>query len=71
MKLTEKQIAHLKILRHGGPRGAYANGLHMGILASLERKGLVNAYRGIGSMFSPRTAIKWNITKAGIEALSK
>ena len=70
MRLTEKQITHLRLLNTvGGPRGAYSNGLHMGILSSLERKGLVRAWRGLGSMASPRTHVKWNITDAGRDAL--
>lgn len=70
MKLTERQIAHLRKLNdNAGPRGAYGNGLNLGTLASLEKRGLVKAWRGLGSMASPRVHIKWQITAAGKEAV--
>jgi hypothetical protein len=72
MKLTEKQKEHLKVLCDGsGPRSAYRNSLHMGILKSLEDKGLVRAWRGLGSIAMPHTAIKWSITDAGRAILGK
>lgn len=68
MKLTDKQRQHLLALI-AEERGAYP-GLHMGILDSLERKKLVSRKAGVGSFFSPHTAIKWRITDAGRKALT-
>jgi hypothetical protein len=69
MKLTAKQIQHLKTLSDCGERGAYP-GLHMGVLNSLSLKGLVKAKHGLGSMALPHTSIKWSITDTGRLALS-
>ncbi len=68
MKLTDKQRQHLQALT-GEERGAYP-GLHMGVLASLERKKMVAARRGLGSIAMPHTSIKWRITDAGRKALA-
>jgi hypothetical protein len=68
MKLTDKQRQHLLVLQ-AGETGAYGGGLHMGVLNSLALKGLVATARGVGSFYSPRTAIKWRITDAGRAAL--
>lgn len=65
MKITDKQRQHLLVLQTGEAMSAYGNGLHMGILGSLEKKGLVRSTRGLGSIFSPTTAIKWRITNEG------
>lgn len=67
MKITDKQRQHLQALV-GGQRGSYP-GLHMGILHSLEKKGLVHARYGLGSIAMPHTAIKWAMTDAGRTAL--
>jgi hypothetical protein len=63
MKITDKQRQHLQVLA-GGERSAYP-GLHMGILSSLEAKGLVTATLGLGSIAMPHTAIKWRLTDDG------
>lgn len=63
MKLTKLQIMHLLALAPG-ERSSYP-GLNLGVLNSLERKGLVSAKRGLGSVFMPRNAIKWCITPEG------
>lgn len=68
MKVTDKQMQHLQVLA-GGERSAYP-GLHMGTLAALERKKLVTAERGLGSMAMPRSATKWRLTDAGRAALA-
>lgn len=67
MKLTMMQKETLVFLERNGKSSAYPH-LNIGILNSLERKKLVTADRGRGSMFSPRTAIKWAITDAGRDA---
>ena len=69
MKLTPRQRTHLEILKFGDWMSSYGAGLNMGTLASLERRGLVRAARGVGSIFSPQTAIKWKITDAGKAAI--
>jgi hypothetical protein len=69
MLLTDKQRQHLQALA-GGERGAYP-GLHMGTLTALERKKLVAAQRGLGSMAMPRTATLWKLTEAGKSLLAK
>lgn len=51
-----------------GERSAYP-GLSMATLGALERKGLVHAKRGLGSMAFPHTAIKWSLTTAGVAAI--
>lgn len=61
--LSARQQQHLQALA-AGERGAYP-GLNMGTLASLERMGLARSRAGLGSMFSPRTTIKWRLTKEG------
>jgi hypothetical protein len=63
MKLTDNQRKHLLALANG-QRSAYP-GLHMGVLKSLESKGLVLGTYGLGSMSMPHTAIKWRLTAAG------
>ena len=68
MKLTDKQIEHLRILK-AGSSSAYAAGLHMGVLNSLSLKGLVSSQRPFGSLFAPHNNIKWQITDAGRAAL--
>lgn len=68
MKLSMMQKETLGFLERNGEQSAYPH-LNMGILASLERKDLVSAKRGLGSMATPRTAIKWNITDTGRAAL--
>lgn len=55
-KLSKRQAEALHALA-AGERGAYP-GLNMGTLASLERMGLARSRHGLGSMFSPHTAIK-------------
>lgn len=69
MKLTDKQRQHLLALA-AGERGAYP-GLHVGVLSSLERKGMVVAKRGLGSIAFPHTSIRWRITDAGRKALAE
>jgi len=70
MRLTEPQLMTLEIMNgHSKPISSYSSGQRMVTLEALERKGLVAATRGIGSMFSPQTAITWRITTAGRQAL--
>lgn len=72
MKLSKKQRAHLETLNDGhGFRSAYGNRLHIGTLNSLSLKGFVTATRPLGSEFSPRIGILWQITTAGHSALGK
>jgi len=61
--LTDMQWGHLVSLR-GGPRSSYPH-LSLGTLQSLKRRKLVVAHRGIGSIASPRTHIKWELTVLG------
>ena len=68
MKLSATQEAHLKALLDG-QRSAYPR-LNMGTLNALERRNLVSSVKGVGSFYSPKTAIRWSITKAGREALA-
>lgn len=44
-----------------------AFGMHcsLGTLRALERKGLVTHKRGLVSLFSPRTDIRWSLTEKG------
>jgi hypothetical protein len=67
--LSGKQRQHLMVLA-GGERCAYP-GLHMGTLEAMERRGLVQARRGLGSIAMPHTAIKWWLTPAGRAALAQ
>ena len=69
MRLSEKQRQALEALSHG-ERSAYP-GLHIGVLNSLSLKKLATAKHELGSMFSPRTSIKWSITDAGRKALAE
>lgn len=50
-------------------RGAYPK-LKLNTLESLERRGLVQAKRGVGSISMPHTSIRWYITKSGKELLA-
>ena len=72
MKLTTKMQHHLAIVSTFAKSGdaSYGNGLDTGTLRALERRGLVRALSGPGAFYSPRTAIRWQITDAGREALS-
>jgi len=71
-KLSDNQRRALEILRKGAPwPSAYDLGVGLGTLNSLEGRGLVMAHHGLGSLFSPHTAIKWSITEAGRAALTE
>jgi hypothetical protein len=69
MKLSIRQINHLRTLGVMPDRGAYP-GLNLGTLNSLERRGLVSARHELGSMAYPHVSIKWRLTDAGRVALT-
>lgn len=68
MKLSKRQREALTELAKG-ERCAYP-GISLGTLNSLSLRGLVKDRTGVGSTFSPHTAIKWRITEAGRSALA-
>lgn len=69
-KLTPKQHDVLERLIAAGGRSSYDLRATLGTLCALERRGLVSARRGLGSIAMPRTSIKWMVTKAGRAALA-
>ncbi len=50
---------------------AYTIPAGLNTLEALERRGLVSARRGVGSISMPHTAIIWRITDAGRAALAE
>lgn len=68
VKLTNRQAEALIKLRDHGERGAYP-GLRLDTLRSLAEKGAVVESYGVGSSYSPHTAIKWRITPLGLSLI--
>ncbi len=68
--LSPKQREALKRLADGQRRSAYALSASLGTLGSLEKRGLVTAKRGLGSMFCPASNIEWRITNDGLRVLN-
>ncbi len=62
MKLSAAQQEVVRQLRRA-PRGsslsAFGMGASLGTLRALERKGVVRRTEGLGSIFYPRTEIRW------------
>lgn len=69
-RVSAAQRNALKRLAADGPRSAYP-GLTISTLEKLEHRCLVKAQRGLGSMWSPATIIKWSITPAGRRLLKE
>ena len=59
VKLTKAQSAALQRMKETPRSSAYTMKVSMATLEALERKGLAKAFRGLGSMAFPKTAIKW------------
>lgn len=70
MKLTERQRDALERLQAAGGVSSYDLRASLATLNALERRSLVSARRGLGSMAMPHTSTKWMITTAGRSALS-
>jgi hypothetical protein len=69
MKLTPNQR---KTLLACAPSERLAHPeLHMGVLNSLERGGLLKSRHESGGIWEPRTGIWWRTTPAGMKALEE
>lgn len=74
MRLTDRMRAALMVLVAlplGRTGSAYGLRLRLDTLEHLRIRGLAEAGRGVGSMASPRTHIRWRATDAGRTALAE
>lgn len=69
-RLSKIQIDALQFLRDNGPRSSYP-GFSLGTMNSLVARSLASRSNGVGSFFSPQTAIRFTITAAGRAALTR
>ena len=69
-RLSPTQIGVLANLRHiEEPACAYELRCSMATLYGLFSRGLVSRKDELGSLFSPRTNVIWELTPAGVDAL--
>ena len=67
--LTKAQREAMPKLKTWGS-SSYSLRIPMNTLRALERKGIVTSVAGVGSMWSPQTAIKWKPSPTGLAVRS-
>lgn len=68
-KLTKAMASALRKIEPHRLISSYSAGVRMDTLEALERRGLVEAQRGLGSIAFPHTSTGWRLTPAGRLAL--